>query len=103
MINWKPSIRAGMHTTIAGGLHQSIRVATELGSDTLQIFSRNPRGWAARPLSTEEIATFRSARLNSNLTPLVVHACYLINLAAQDGAILEKSIVAFREELLRAV
>jgi len=96
-------IRAGMHTTIAGGLHQAIRVATELGSDTLQIFSRNPRGWAARPLSSEEIDLFRRSHLDSGLSPLVIHACYLINLAAQDEAVLERSIAAFRDELIRAV
>jgi deoxyribonuclease IV len=96
-------IRAGMHTTIAGGLHQSIRVAMELGSDTLQIFSRNPRGWAARHLPDEEIDFFRRAHLDSGLSPLVVHACYLINLASQTEETLEKSIAAFREELTRAI
>jgi deoxyribonuclease IV len=96
-------IRAGMHTTIAGGLHQAIRVAMELGSDTLQIFSRNPRGWAARPLSSEEIEIFRRAHLDSGLSPLVIHACYLINLAAQDEVILKRSIAAFRDELIRGI
>lgn len=96
-------IRAGMHTTIAGGLYKAIEVALSLGSNTLQIFSRNPRGWAARPLSSEEIARFRRSHLDSGLSPLVVHACYLINLAAQDRDILEKSILAFRDEVSRAV
>ncbi|MEW6730318.1 MAG: deoxyribonuclease IV [Acidobacteriota bacterium] len=97
------NLRVGVHNSIAGGLPQAIRLAVELGSNTLQIFSRNPRGWAARPLSTEEIENFRSARNEAGLSPLVVHACYLINLAAQDEAMLKKSIAAFRDELTRAV
>lgn len=91
-----------MHTTIAGGLHQSIRVATELGMDTLQIFSRNPRGWAARALPAAEVEEFRRAHAESGLTPLAVHACYLINLAAQEEISFERSVVAFRDELERA-
>jgi deoxyribonuclease IV len=96
-------IRAGMHTSIAGGLPQSIKLARELGADTLQIFSRNPRGWAARPLGAEEIDLFRRMHAESELSPLVVHACYLINLAAQDEMMREKSRHGFRDEILRAV
>lgn len=96
-------MRIGVHNSIAGGLHQAIIAATSLNSDTLQIFSRNPRGWVARPLSTEEITLFQRTHQDSGLYPLVVHACYLINLAAQDPLSLQKSIVAFRDELQRAV
>ncbi len=98
----KTDLRLGMHTSIAGGLHQAIKTASDLGSDTLQIFSRNPRGWLARKLSTAEIEQFIQARAATDLTPLVIHACYLINLAAQNQAIWQKSLTTFRDELVRA-
>lgn len=96
-------IKAGMHTSVAGGLPNAIHHALELKSDTLQIFSRNPRGWSARPLSPEEIFEFRDARETSGLDPLVVHDCYLINLASGDELIRAKSIAAFRDEIQRAI
>lgn len=98
-----PLIRAGMHTSISGGLYKAIEAAVKVGGNTLQIFSRNPRGWAARPLSTEEIEKFHKAHIESGLTPLVIHACYLINLAAEEPIIREKSISAFRDEIERAI
>ncbi len=95
--------RLGVHAGIAGGLHRSIEEAREKGCLTWQIFSRNPRGWTARPLSDEEIARFREARADSGLDPCIIHSCYLINLAAPDPEIRAKSIAAFRDEVERGL
>src|ERR687891_2044485 len=95
--------RIGFHAPIKGGLHNALLVSRELGCDAVQIFSRNPRGWAARPLSGEEIETFKRVRAETGIDPVVVHANYLINLAAADETIREKSVRAFREEVERAV
>ena len=43
--------RIGIHISIAGGLPNAIKRAEALRCDCLQIFARNPRGWAARELS----------------------------------------------------
>jgi deoxyribonuclease IV len=97
----RPAI--GFHAPIAGGLQQALLKARAQNCDTVQMFSRNPRGWAARPLTDEEIETFRRVRAETNIAPVVIHANYLINLAAADPVIREKSIVSFREELERGV
>ncbi|HWN98947.1 MAG TPA: deoxyribonuclease IV [Blastocatellia bacterium] len=93
----------GMHASIAGGLAKAIERAEALGCDCLQIFARNPRGWAARELTLAEISEFREARNRSGMWPLVIHSVYLINLAAQDPGLLAKSRAAFREELERGL
>jgi deoxyribonuclease IV len=67
------------------------------------MFSRNPRGWQARPLSAEEIETFKRVRRETEITPVVIHANYLINLAAADEMIRAKSIASFREECARGI
>lgn len=95
--------RLGLHTGIGGGIQNSIKTAVERGCQTWQIFSRNPRGWTARPLTIEEIGLFRQARRESGLDPCVIHACYLINLAAPSPEIREKSIAAFRDEVERGL
>ena len=93
----------GVHTGIAGGLRRSIDEAQTKGCRTWQIFSRNPRGWAARPLSAEEVGLFREARAMSELGPCVIHACYLINLAASEGVTRARSVAAFRDEIERGL
>lgn len=94
--------RIGLHLGIAGGLHTALLRAHELNATAVQIFSRNPRGWTAKPLDEEQIALFKSTRAATGITPVVVHANYLINLASGDAVIREKSRLAFREEIERA-
>lgn len=95
--------RIGLHLPIAGGLHNALLKAQALGCDTVQIFSRNPRGWMARPLDVEEIECFRRVREETSVSPVVIHCNYLVNLAAADPAILMKSRASFREEVERAL
>ncbi len=95
--------RIGFHAPIAGGLHQALLKSQALGCNAVQLFSRNPRGWRARPLTLEEIARFRALRAETGLSPVVVHCNYLVNLAAADPTIRGKSIASFREEIERAV
>lgn len=95
--------RIGVHISIAGGLPNAITRAEALGCDCLQIFARNPRGWAAREPSQGEISQFREARERAGLWPLVIHSVYLINLSACDPVLLAKSRAVFREELERGL
>jgi deoxyribonuclease-4 len=95
--------RIGLHTGIAGGLQNALLKARSLGADTVQIFSRNPRGWKARPLEVEEVAHFKRVRQETGISPVVIHANYLINLAAADESIREKSVASFREEVERGL
>ena len=69
----------------------------------MQIFSRNPRGWMAKPLTRESIDLFKRTKRITKLSPILIHANYLINLAAADEEILLKSIASFREEVERAI
>jgi deoxyribonuclease-4 len=95
--------RIGFHAPIKGGLHEALFVARETGCDTVQIFSRNPRGWLAKSLNEQDIATFKKVRRLTKLNPVLIHCNYLVNLAAADQAMLEKSRASFREEVMRAV
>jgi len=97
------SPRIGFHAPITGGLQNALLKARALDCDTVQIFSRNPRGWMARPLTDEEIENFKKVRAETNISPVVIHANYLINLAAADPNVLEKSRASFREEAERGL
>jgi len=95
--------RIGFHAPIKGGLHESLIVAKDTGCDAVQLFSRNPRGWLAKPLTKEAIDLFRKTRRQTKLSPVLIHTNYLINLATADEVILLKSIASFREEVERAI
>ena len=95
--------KIGYHAPIAGGLHMALLNSHERRCNTVQIFSRNPRGWMAKPLDQDEVERFRTLREESKISPVVIHANYLINLASSDENIREKSIASFREELERGI
>jgi deoxyribonuclease-4 len=68
----------------------------------VQVFVGSSRRWRSRALPPEEIARFRAAAERSGLAPFTLaHAGYLINLAARDGALRERSIAALGEEVRR--
>jgi len=95
--------RIGAHLPIKHGLHQALLLGAELGCDAIQLFSRNPRGWMAKPLTKDSIELFKKTKRLTKLSPVLIHANYLINLAAADEALLLKSIASFREEVERAI
>jgi deoxyribonuclease-4 len=95
--------RIGFHAPIKGGLHEALIVAKDTGCDTVQIFSRNPRGWLAKPLTESDLAQFRKTRRLTKIKPVVIHCNYLVNLAAADERILQASRASFREEVERAL
>ena len=96
-------MRIGIHTSTAGALVNAANKALELGANCFQIFSASPRQWRATPPDPAQVAAMKAKRAECDLTPLVIHDSYLINLAASDEEIRAKSIAAFRGELERAV
>ncbi|HEY3198306.1 MAG TPA: deoxyribonuclease IV [Nitrospirales bacterium] len=94
-------MRIGVHVSIAGGLCKAVERAQVLGCRTMQIFSKSPRGWAARLLDPGDVEEARRMREQAEIAPFVVHASYLINLAAIDPALYQRSIEALHGELVR--
>ncbi len=92
-------VRIGFHVSIEGGLPHTVDRAVERGCTAFQVFCGNPRGWALQKRSPEEIQRFREARTQAGLSPLCVHACYLINPCSQDDGVLRRSIQRLRAEL----
>jgi deoxyribonuclease-4 len=96
-------VRIGLHTSISGALERSAIKAGELGANTFQIFSSSPRQWKASVPSEPAIKLLNVWREKYDLTPLVIHDNYLINLASANEGIRKQSIDAFRGELVRAI
>jgi deoxyribonuclease-4 len=96
-------VRLGIHTSIAGALERSALKAAELGANTFQIFSSSPRQWKASVPTPAAIKLLQRARDHHDLTPLVIHDNYLINLASAHENVRALSIEAFRGELARAI
>ena len=95
-------IRLGVHVSISGGIDKAVPRARDLGCSAMQIFSRNPRGWKASPLSSRAVAAFREAAGSREIDPIVVHTPYLLNLASADQSLHRRSILALSLDIKRA-
>ncbi|HKU48825.1 MAG TPA: deoxyribonuclease IV [Nitrososphaera sp.] len=96
-------MKLGFHVSIAGGISNSVGNAQKLGCTAFQIFSRNPRGWTAKPLDPAEVDRFKESLAASRIKPdsVVVHMPYLPNLSGPQGELYSKSVQTLAEELQR--
>jgi deoxyribonuclease IV len=92
----------GAHMSIAGGLHLALERGRELNCGAVQIFLKNQRQWAARPLTTDEARAFAATRRTSRIRHVFAHSSYLINLGNPDSALWAQAVTAFTDELERA-
>jgi deoxyribonuclease-4 len=92
----------GAHQSIAGGLHKALLRAEAYGCQTVQLFTKSTNQWQARPLTAEDVATFKKEAGRTGLRFLTAHDSYLINLASPVPALYKKSLDAFVEEMHRA-
>jgi deoxyribonuclease-4 len=87
--------------SISGGVEKAVERGQEVGCEAMQIFTKNSNQWKAKPLSPVEITSFRERCALAGIAPVIAHSAYLINLAAPDEVLYEKSIQAFLDELQR--
>lgn len=92
----------GAHMSISGGLHRALLRGREIGCETIQLFTKSARQWAAKELRPQEVDLFQQTRRETGIGPVIAHEAYLANLAAPQPDLFRKSLDAFSQELLRA-
>jgi deoxyribonuclease-4 len=80
----------------AGGIDTAIDRIAAIGGDCVQVFTQSPRMWRPTNHSAQAIAAFHDKREQHDIGGVVCHALYLVNLAAPDDAVYEKSIATMR-------
>ncbi|HLY40812.1 MAG TPA: deoxyribonuclease IV [Terracidiphilus sp.] len=95
--------RIGVHLGTAGGASNAIERAREIGANTLQIFTSSPRMWRAPKVDPKQAARMRELRRKYDVGPLVIHTSYLVNVCSQTKDFRDKSVIAFRGEIERAL
>ena len=75
--------------------------ATEIGANTFQFFTRNPRGGAAKPVDPDDAAAFNAYSKEHGFGRIVAHAPYTLNPCAADDRVREFAYNTFKDDLLR--
>jgi len=93
----------GAHVSASGGVFNAITNAEAIGAKAFALFTKNQRQWVAKDLDTPTIDKFKSMLEGSGILPrhVLPHDSYLINLGNPEAEKLEKSRLAFIDELQR--
>jgi deoxyribonuclease-4 len=96
-------MQVGLHVSIAGSIDKSVDNAEAMGCSAFQIFTRNPRGWAAKSLSKNDIAGFKEKLAASKIDRFatVAHMPYLPNLSSPEDDPFAKSLNSLIDEIKR--
>ncbi len=97
----KRAHKFGIHASVAGGLPTAFERGARHGCDCIQVFVKNQRQWKAKPLSEQDIADFKAAWNACEISPVIAHSSYLINIASPKLEQWTKSIDALVDELTR--
>lgn len=85
-------MKIGAHVSTAGGLPTCIPRAEQMGAECMQIFLSAPQRWQPPKHSDEQVDDFKRLVAEKKIGPNFAHATYLINLAAPDPGIRQRSI-----------
>ena len=93
----------GAHVSTAGGIENAPANAMSLGANAFALFTKNQRQWQAKPLTDASIGLFKERCEAGEYLPeqILPHDSYLINLGHPELEPLEKSRVAFIDEIER--
>ena len=81
---------------------RTARRARQIGATALQIFSDNPTAWRRRPEPPADAPEFVAYCQRHGISPVAIHASYLINLAGTAEPFASQSLDGLRYELHRA-
>lgn len=91
----------GAHMSIAGGLAKTAKNVVKMDANTMQIFSRNPRGSNYKKYDQAELEVFQKIRKEHSFGPLLAHAPYTMNLASANEKTYEFASMVIREDIVR--
>ncbi len=93
----------GAHVSAGGGVENAPLNAHQIGATAFALFTKNQRQWEAKPLTPESISAFKNNCEKYGYQPhqVLPHDSYLINLGHPENDALQKSRVAFLDEMQR--
>ena len=89
----------GCHLSSSRGLAAMGRQALELGANTFQFFTRNPRGSKAKAIDEQDIARFLELARNNGFGTLLAHAPYTLNPCSADPSVARFAAQVLKEDL----
>ena len=93
-------LHIGCHLSSAKGYLHMGKQALEIGADTFQYFTRNPRGSRVKPMDEKDAAALVTLSTAHNFAPILGHAPYTLNACSPDPHLREFAHMVMIEDLI---
>ena len=94
-------LRIGCHLSSAKGFMAMGKEAVNIGANTFQFFTRNPRGGSAKALDLEDIRNYLSFAEEKGIGNILAHAPYTLNACAKDEGLRKFAFETMQDDLRR--
>ena len=91
----------GCHLSASGGFLAMGQTALQLGANTFQFFTRNPRGSKAKAIDPQDVAAFLALAQTHGFGTLLAHAPYTVNPCSKDEHTREFARMTLADDLQR--
>ena len=94
-------LKIGCHLSASKGYLAMGKQATEIGANTFQFFTRNPRGGSVKAQDPADEAAFRAYASEHGFFPILAHAPYTLNACSADEKLREFARNTMTDDLAR--
>ncbi|MCR5635922.1 MAG: deoxyribonuclease IV [Clostridiales bacterium] len=94
-------INIGAHLSASKGFLNMAKQAVQIGGNTFQFFTRNPRGFAAKDIDKNDIAEYLSFISDKNFDVILAHAPYTLNPCSDKENVRELAQMIMSDDIKR--
>ena len=94
-------LRIGCHLSSSKGYLNMGKTAVNIGANTFQFFTRNPRGGSAKPLDVEDMKNYCAFAEEHGIAHILAHAPYTLNACAVDEGLRTFARETMEDDLMR--
>jgi len=94
-------LNIGCHLSASDGYVAMAKQAIEIGANTFQFFTRNPRGFKAKDIDTQDVKEFLEIIKENKFVKILAHAPYTLNPCSADKRVRDLAKEIFIDDLKR--
>ena len=94
-------LNIGCHLSISNGFEAIGKQALEIGANTFQFFTRNPRGGSARKIEQADVDALKQLISENSFSQILAHAPYTMNLCSAKPETREFALNTLKDDLQR--
>lgn len=91
----------GCHLSVSKGFEAMGKQAVEIGANTFQFFTRNPRGGKAKDIDENDVVKLKKIMKDNCFGPILAHAPYTLNPCSKDEKTREFALNTMIDDLQR--